>query len=299
MFGYVTPLKGELKVRELDVFKGYYCGVCTSLGKINYPAKYILNYDMTFLALFLSSIKYDTDRPKRRFCGYKVNKVNYFKNEYIDYSAMMNIILTNRKLLDDYNDDKNYFSFLLSKVFKVKKGEKFRDKIESIDKNLYEMSSLEKQNSSDIDRLSHLFGEITKETFDVLEGKTGEVLKYFGYNLGRWIYVVDALDDLEKDIKEKKYNPLIYAFNYEKEENFRERVVENIRFVLYSYLENITKAYELLDIKKNRGILDNIIYLSLADKTERILKGERINEKSIRGIRCRQERFNGGYKESL
>ncbi|CDF59220.1 uncharacterized protein TCEL_02288 [Thermobrachium celere DSM 8682] len=239
------------------------------------------------------------DRPKRRFCGYKVNKVNYFTNEYIDYAAMMNIILTNRKLLDDYNDDKNYISFLLSKIFNVKNNEKFRDKIEVIDKNLNEMSYLEKQNSPDIDRLSHLFGEITKEIFDVLEGKVGEVLKYFGYNLGRWIYVIDALDDLERDIKEKKYNPLIYAFNYNEEENFRERVVENMRFVLYSYLENITKAYELIDIKKNKGILDNIIYLSLADKTERILKGEKINEKSIRAIRCRQERFNGGYKESL
>ncbi|WDC85659.1 DUF5685 family protein [Caloramator sp. mosi_1] len=254
MFGYVAPLKGELKVRELEIFRGYYCGVCKSLGKINYPTKYVLNYDMTFLALFLSSIKYDIDTPKRRFCGYKVSRVNYFQNKYIDYAAVMNIILTNRKLLDDYNDDKNIISLLLSKILNIKDTREFKNKICEIDKNLKEMSLLEKQNSPDIDRLSHIFGEITKETFDVLEGKEGEILKYLGYNLGRWIYVVDALDDLEKDIRENKYNPIVYAFNYQKEDEhkFKERVVENIRFVLYSYLENITKAYELLNIKRTR-----------------------------------------------
>lgn len=295
------PLKGELKVREFDVFKGYYCGVCTALGKINYPTKYILNYDMTFLALFLSSINYETDKPKRRFCGYKFNRVNYFENEYIEYAAYMNIVLANRKLIDDYNDDKNYLSLMLSKIFNVKNKKDFKEKINRIDENLLEMSKLEKENSSDIDRLSHLFGEITKETFDILEGNTGEVLKYLGYNLGRWIYVIDALDDLEGDIKNNKYNPLKYAFEFkgDKIKDFKDRIIDNIRFMLYSYLENITKAYELIDIKKNKGILDNIIYLSLADKTERILKGEKVNEKSIRSIRCRQEFNNGGYKESL
>lgn len=295
------PLKGELKVRELDIFKGYYCGVCTSLGKINYPTKYILNYDMTFLALFLSSINYETDRPKRRFCGYKISKVNYFENKFIDYAAYMNIILANRKLIDDYNDDKNYLSLMLSKVFDVRNNKDFKEKIDRIDASLLEMSKLERENSSDIDRLSHLFGEITKETFDILNNRTGEVLKYLGYNLGRWIYVIDALDDLEGDIKNNKYNPIKYAFEFKGEEikDFKDKIIDNIRFMLYSYLENITKAYELIDLKKNKGILDNIIYLSLADKTEKVLKGEKTSEKSIRGIRCRQELNNGGYKESL
>lgn len=295
------PLKGELKVRELDIFKGYYCGVCTSLGKINYPTKYILNYDMTFLALFLSSINYETDRPKRRFCGYKISKVNYFENKFIDYAAYMNIILANRKLIDDYNDDKNYLSLMLSKIFDVRNNKDFKEKIDRIDANLLEMSKLERENSSDIDRLSHLFGEITKETFDILDNRTGEVLKYLGYNLGRWIYVIDALDDLEGDIKNNKYNPIKYAFEFKGEEikEFKDKIIDNIRFMLYSYLENITKAYELIDLRKNKGILDNIIYLSLADKTEKVLKGEKASEKSIRGIRCRQELNNGGYKESL
>lgn len=163
------------------------------------------------------------------------------------------------------------------------------------------MSLLEKQKSIEIDRLSHLFGEITKEVFDILDGNLGEALKYFGYNLGRWIYMVDALDDLKDDIKNNKYNPIKYAFNYNGEDvdDFNKRIVDNIRFMLYSYLENITKVYELLDIKKNKGILDNIIYLSLADKTEKVLKGEKINEKSIRSVRCKQERNNGGYKEGI
>lgn len=83
---------------------------------------------MTFLALFLSSIKYDIDKPKRRFCGYKFNKVYYFENEYVDYAATMNIILANRKLVDDYNDDKNILSLIGSKIIKLDNQQRYKQK---------------------------------------------------------------------------------------------------------------------------------------------------------------------------
>ncbi|HPZ18278.1 MAG TPA: DUF5685 family protein, partial [Fervidobacterium sp.] len=302
IFGYVTPLKSELKIKEYNVFRGYYCGVCTALGKLNYLSKYVLNYDLTFLALFLSSIEYDSNMPKRRFCIYNLGKVSYFENPCIDYAAEMNILLTNRKLLDDYNDERNVFALVASKILRLKNSKDFKEKVEAIDKNLAEISSLEREKSGDIDKMSHLFGKVTEEIFNILDGKSGEILRFIGYNLGRWIYVVDAFDDLADDVKKDKYNPMRYAFGYdgEKIDEFRERIVDNVRFMLYSYLENITKAYELLDIKKNKGILDNIIYVSLADKTERLLEGESVSEKrSVRGARCRQERIDRRYKESI
>lgn len=281
MFGYVTPLKDELKIKEFEIFRGYYCGICTAIGKINYPAKYLLNYDVTFLSLLLSSIEYEKDRPLRRFCPYKMKRVNYYSNSFIDYAALFNIFLANRKLLDNYNDDRNIFYYIASRIINLKDDAAIKEKAKSIDENLNEIIKLEKANSSDLDLLSHHFGKVTEELFDVFDVKRGIPLKYFGYNLGRWIYVMDAFDDLEKDKSKNSYNPLKYAFDY-----------DTVRFTLYSYLENMTKAYELMDIKKNKGILDNIIYLGLPDKTEKILKGDKKNEKSIRGFRCEPECFN-------
>ncbi len=301
IFGYVTPLKPELKIKEYDVFRGYYCGVCTALGKLNYPSKYVLNYDLTFLALFLSSIEYGSNVPRKRFCVYNMRRVSYFENPYVEYAAAMNVVLNNRKLIDDYNDDGNVFSLLASKILKLRSVEQFKEKIDIIDKNLAEISSLERERSGDIDKMSHLFGKVTEEIFNILDGKSGEILRFIGYNLGRWIYVVDAFDDLVDDVKKDKYNPIKYAFEYSGGDiaRFKEDVSDNVRFMLYSYLENITKAYELLDVKKNKGILDNIIYLSLADKTEKLLRGEKVDERSVQGIRCRQERIDRRYKESI
>jgi len=256
---------------------------------------------MTFLALFLSSLEYESSTPMRRFCMYTLHKISYFKNPHVEYAAAMNIVLTNRKLLDDYKDDGNAFSLLASKVLRLRDAERFKEKIEIIDKNLADISSLERECSGYIDKMSHLFGKVTEEIFGILDGKSGEILRFIGYNLGRWIYVVDAFDDLVDDIRKNKYNPIRYAFGYDGEDvvQFKEEISDNVRFMLYSYLENITKAYELLEVKKNKGILDNIIYLSLADKTEKLLRGEKVDERSVQGIGCRQERIDRRYKESI
>jgi len=106
---------------------------------------------------------------------------------------------------------------------------------------------------------------------------------------------------LVDDIRRISTIRLRYAFGYDGEDvvQFKEEISGNVRFMLYSYLENVTKAYELLDIKKNKGILDNIIYLSLADKTEKLLRGEKVEERSVQGIGCRQERIDRRYKESI
>jgi len=215
----------------------------------------VLNYDLTFLALFLSSVEYGSNVPRRRFCPYNMRKVSYFENPYVEYAAAMNVVLNNRKLIDNYNDDGNVFSLLASKVLRLRDAERFKEKIEIIDKNLADISSLERECSGDIDKMSHLFGKVTEEIFSILDGKDGEILRFIGYNLGRWIYVVDAFDDLVDDIRKDKYNPIRYAFGYDGEDvvQFKEEISGNVRFMLYSYLENVTKAYELWISRKTRA----------------------------------------------
>jgi hypothetical protein len=104
---------------------------------------------------------------------------------------------------------------------------------------------------------------------------TGKIaFKHLGYHVGRWLYLIDAYDDLEKDIRHGAYNPLIYRFDYQVGENlpvFRKRIDEDIRFNLYYSLSEAANAFELIDFKKNRALLENIIYLGLKKRTEQVL----------------------------
>ena len=102
-----------------------------------------------------------------------------------------------------------------------------------------------------------------------------EALSEIGYHLGKWIYLIDAADDIEENIESGAYNPLLYRFNYdsasESASQFRDRIAEPLNFNLYMYLSVIGKSLNSLDIKKNKGIIENVIYFGLNRKTEEII----------------------------
>lgn len=303
MFGYVTPFKPELKVREYDVFKAYYCGLCREIGEKSYISKMTLTYDMTFLALLLSSIYLDRTGTQKKFCPFKMSKVEMVsKNPFLEYAAEMNILLSNRKLVDDYNDEGSHTSLIASKIIKLNKYKTIsKDKIERIDYNLKEINRLEKNKCDNIDEIGGCFGEVTGEIFAVYDDNNNRLLKFIGMNIGKWIYTLDAYDDLINDIKSRSYNPLIYRFKYnnEKPEEFKAGIKDNIQFVLIKCLNEIARAFELLNLKKNKGLIENIIYLGMERKTSSVLEGSCCNEKSIRSIRNKGRCFPGGSEAGI
>lgn len=303
MFGYVTPLKAELKVREYDVFKAYYCGLCREIGEKSYISKMTLTYDMTFLGLLLSSIYLDKTEIQKSFCPFKMTKVEMVsKNPFLEYAAEMNILLSNRKLVDDYNDDERYISLLASKIIKLNKYKAIsKDKIEKIDYYLNEINRLEKNKCDNIDEIGGCFGEATGEIFAVYDDNNAKLLRFIGVNIGKWIYTLDAYDDLLDDIKNGSYNSLIYRFQYnnEKPEEFKAGIKDNIQFVLIKCLDEVSKAFELLNIKKNKGLIENIIYMGMERKTSSVLEGSCCNEKSIRGIRNKGRCFPRGSETGI
>lgn len=298
MFGYVMPEKGELKVKDFEIFRGYYCGLCNAIGKISYPSKLTLTYDMAFLALLLSSMHLDKEKGSFKFCPYKMSSIAIMDNDYIRYAAELNILLSNRKLIDNYNDDRDYFSLAASKIVNLKRSNYVSaDKIKIIDDNLSDMKILEDSKCDNIDEIGHHFAVITAEIFSFNEENGNRILYNLGYNLGKWIYTLDAYDDLLKDIEGKRYNPCIYRFKFEKgietPQEFKLRIRDNIEFTLIKCLDEISKSFELISFKKNRDIIENIIYLGLERKTMSILKGGCCNEKSIRSIRSKRRSITG------
>ena len=105
-----------------------------------------------------------------------------------------------------------------------------------------------------------------------------------GYNLGKWIYLLDAYDDIEDNIKNGSYNPLIAQYKYNETEglqSFVDRIKEKVEFVLVYSLSEAEKAFSLLGIQKNKSILENIIYRGLLTRTRAVLQmGASNNEKS-------------------
>lgn len=283
MFGYIFPDKPELKVKEYELFKAYYCGLCKAIGgNCGQVARFALNYDSSFLGMLLSSFKSSGETIRFEKCPASpfVKKPVVKQSEVLKYAADMNVLLAYHKLQDDFKDEKSVKSLMLMGIFNSafrRSSKRNIEKEKKIRQRLDELAEIEKSGCRSVDEAAEPFARLTEELFlyeplcDLEKNK--RLLKWFGYNIGKWIYIIDAYDDVEKDIKNKNYNPILnqFCYNNEKVPEFRDRIRENIGFTLTYSLSEVGKAFELLDIKKNKDILENIIYGGMHNKTLQIL----------------------------
>lgn len=285
MFGYITPEKPELKIKEYELFRAYYCGVCKSIGKkCGQLPRFALNYDSAFLAVLLSAaVNEPLELRAERCIAHPMKKRPCVKNsKIVVYAADMNIMLAYYNLYDNWRDEKSLLSgsasLILRTAFKKIKR-KYHEKCGIIEDRLRELNELERNKCPSMDMAAEPFARLMEAvTFynpaDDGDVKKGEALKWIGYNLGKWIYIFDAFDDIAGDIKKGSYNPLIYQFGYAGGDidEFRDGIRERVEFNLTHTLSEMAKAYKLLDIRNNSGIIENIIYMGMLRKTEQILK---------------------------
>lgn len=271
MFGYVRINKMDLTFREFDTYKGYYCGLCKYL-KLNHGeiSRLSLNYDITFLILLLTSVYKPKSTITQEVCIVNpIKKKPRIVNEITEYAASMNVLLTYYKLEDNYNDDKGIKDILAYNIYKgnfKKAYNKYPEKANYIKKQLDTLQSLEKNKSNNIDAVSNTFGNIMGEIFAYKEDNYENDLRTVGFNIGKYIYTLDAYEDLEKDIKKNRYNPFK---DYEGRENeLRERVDRLISISLGFVAQSIDK----LHIKSNINIIENIVYSGVYLRYKNILK---------------------------
>lgn len=284
MFGYILPEKSELKIREYELFRAHYCGICKSIGK-RYGTihRAFLNYDSTFLALLLSSLSEEKLNIVTERCivhPLKKSRV-IIKNDIIDYASDINIILAYYNLKDNWSDERSILSWagnlFLSRGFK-KTRKKYEYKCAIIENKLEELAGLEKQKCASMDQAAEPFAKLMEEVlaYEPLcrDKKRDEILRWIGYNLGKWIYILDAYDDIEDNAKHKTFNVLFYQFDYNGGDirDFKSKIVERVRFSLEYSLNQISKAYELLETTRHAPIVENIVYMGMLRKTEQILE---------------------------
>lgn len=267
MFGYVTVDKEELKIKDYNKYRSFYCGLCHSLKKqYGICGQMTLSYDMTFLGILLSSLYEDeTEAVKRRCIPHPVKSHEAISNQYTDYAAAMNVLLTYYKLKDDWEDDRSIKSKtlanILSRAFK-KASAAYPRQAEVIAQCIDMQHECEKNNNISIDEVSAPTGKMLAELFDMKQDEWSKYLRQIGFYLGKYIYILDAYDDIERDIKKNNFNPLI---QYNSEPDFCERCEQMLIIVA----AECSKAFERMPILDNADILRNILYSGIWNKFKR------------------------------
>lgn len=273
MFGYISPLKCELRVRELTLYNAYYCGLCRSIqSRFGEIPRMTLSYDCAFLALLAAGIS-GAEPCRERRCGYKPMKGKMPvapDSEALRFAADVNVLLAYHKCKDDWADEKKPSALAAKAVLETaaKKAGASRPEAEAAIRNgLSELSALENACCTELDRPADAFARLMRGVFSAApaDETNSAVLSQFGWHLGRWLYLIDAWDDREKDRKKGCYNPFLASG----------AGAERAAFLLHLSLNEAEKAYDLLDLKANGGVLDNIVHLGCAYKTEQLLKGEK------------------------
>lgn len=306
MFGYIRLDKEELKIREYYHFRAYYCGLCTQLKqKYGRRSTLLLNYDVTFLGLFLSSLTGSPEKlsPTRCFLHPVRKRPILINSEWLSYAADVNLLLAYHNLRDNWADDRSPLALCGLALLKgnYRKAARLHPALDRlIREKTQELSHLEKEKSPHIDMAADTFAKILENIcpWEAFSEATKKAIKWFCYNLGKWIYLVDALDDLEDDIKKNRYNPFLYAFDYQGEAylEFQNRIRPQAEFLLHYTLGQTAEAYEVLDLSANRGILDNIIYLGMNKQTEYVLNRRSCEQREKRLLRhtwCQGECLQG------
>ncbi len=280
MFGYVTICREHLSDEGYKTFKAYYCGLCKAIGKrCSQSARMGLSYDITFLAIVLSSLDKTEDETRDSKCLVHPMRENICvrNDRAVDYAADMGVLLTYLKFLDDWHDERSYkalFSMLMFRRAMKKAYNRHPEAYDSIKECLERLSELEKDGCCEIDETADCFAKILEILFTpkfIADENEKRILAWLGYNIGRWIYIIDAYNDIEKDIKKKSYNTFVRAYGGEKAEEIKRELRDKLRVSMTFTLENAASAYNLLDIEKNREVLDNIMYTALKNKQNHIL----------------------------
>lgn len=268
MFGYINANRSQLSEDSIKTYQKFYCGLCRQLGNIaGFKGQLLLNYDLCFLAILLQSLyEPDIDTNEFRCIIHPVKKREAFKSEALEYAAAMDVILSYHSLMDNYVDDNSKVSGMAAKSLK-KDYEAVRVKYPrqtaAVEDYIKKLTIAEKSREANIDIVSSYTGEMLGTLFNWKEDAWGDTLHCMGYYMGKFIYIIDAYDDIKKDEKTGSYNPLLFMKN-ESPKEFETFVRVN----LTSLMAECAKSFERLPIVENVDILRNIIYSGVWTKYE-------------------------------
>lgn len=280
MFGYLQPKKSELKLKEYELYKSVYCGLCRHLGKdYGIISRLTLSYDCTLLAMLSLSLKGEKSCVTQGHCVCNPLKKCLFcsgNGDSFKFAGAVSVIMTYYKFQDTI-EDSGFFKRIITRTLKAffsRSHKKAANDYPLIEKNVRLM--MENQRAAEnsdcgVDKSADSTAVLISNLCCMLsdDERQKKILSEFGYYIGRWIYLIDASDDLPKDIKKKSFNP--FKKHYISDNSDISLTMSYCNDVLNMTAAQAVAAYNLLEIKDYKEILDNIVYKGLSLKQEQCL----------------------------
>lgn len=291
MFGYIRPCKPEMLVKEYELYKSAYCSLCKHLGKnFGLLSRLTLSYDATFLAMFHMALKKEEcpGFTKGRCVVNPMKKCAYCKGgeDSFLFAGAVSILMTYYKIRDDIHDSgfwgkcRSYFMLPIAKGAYRKAKKNFPDIDKIVSDCMDKQSRVEHDPDAGIDSSAEPTAQMLSQVLLLLSDgtKTQElVLSQLGYFIGRWIYLMDAADDIEKDEKHHSFNPFLKKLIQEPEVPMNKKDMrEYCNGLLNQTVSQAIAAFQLLDLKHFGTILDNTIRLGLPAMQRQILYDKEI-----------------------
>ncbi len=255
MFGYIECNRSKLSSEELERYQSVYCGLCRNLkSRYGELERLSLSYDMTFAVLFLSSLYEPEERVERFRCSVHPLKIRTsIENRFTDYAADMTVALAYFKALDDWKDERKssrrwYADRIRGAYQKVEKA--YPRQCRAIVASIQELELIERDRDANPDQAINCSGRMLSELFVSQEDFWSNSLRTFGYELGRFIYLMDAALDYKKDFRNRNYNPLFKMG----------RKPEEMEGILSLPLGNAMEVFERLPLVQDAHLLRNILY---------------------------------------
>lgn len=287
MFGYVRPYSSELLVREYEQYKSVYCELCRELGKsFGMTARFTLSYDCTFyalLALCVSGARVSLHQGKCTVNPLK--KCSFIASEGEEYkkAAALSVLMTYHKLRDNVEDEgfwkASFCKMLLPFVSRKarKAGERYPFLRQAVETAIEEQKQAE-QDGGGVDRCADPTAKMLAAVFQELAGcdkGQSAALERFGYFLGRWVYLMDAADDLREDVRQKGFNPFIQRFSLESKTELTDaeeaEAHKACNEVLNGAAAQMLLPLNLIDMVNFGPIIENVIKKGLPEMQREIL----------------------------
>lgn len=282
MFGYVKVNKGELRVREYEYYRAAYCGLCRSMGKCTGQcSRLTLSYDISFLSQVRMALCNVTPRFKKRRCLRHpiVARMMMEPNEQLCYAADVSALLAYEKCRDDRADSGFWgrIGAALRCVFLRRAYRRARKRhaalADALREQLLRLAHIERERRVSVDEPAAVFGDILAALFSAeLPEEMARVARVIGAKVGRFIYIVDAIDDMARDEKSQNYNPVLLLYGKRPEQHEQQMLYD----ALLACLDDAAAALDLIDeceASPRRAVLKNILYLGMPTVAKNIVYG--------------------------
>lgn len=272
MIGYLKPDINEFKVKELKLYNAYYCGICTSMAKrYGFVSRFLLSYDSTFFVILSDALSGSKGEFTRARCPLPpFQKKRVIRDVSVDFGTEISKFFSDLKIDDFKRDSRGIKHFLSFFLFHFKSNEEFIKTTKTYTDKILFAELSEESNSQDVADLFGKFSSAMALSLPDLKKASNMI-----YLIGKWIYLIDALDDLEKDFGKKNYNPFLVKYRSDFDDpaffaKIREKEKPSVQFLLSRVQEEYGEIKSGMSL--NQTLIENVVFYGMDGVSKKVLE---------------------------